>query len=60
LAFCHILPSTIDNLAGRERERMLTSSGPLGGAGTQILVAGIAFEGWIFFLSSEVFSETAA
>lgn len=61
--FWHILLSTTGNLAGGEREqgeRMLTSSGPLGGAGTQILVAGIAFEGLIFFLSSKVFSDTTA
>lgn len=37
----------------RERE---TFTCPLGGARTRILVAGIAFDGWIVFLSSKVFS----
>ena len=38
----------------------ITCSDALGGAGTLILAAGIAVDGWIFFLSSNLFSETAA
>jgi len=41
----------LKNMKNRE-----TCTCPLGGARTLILVAGIAFDGWIFFLSSKVLS----
>lgn len=42
--------------SSQEYENRETCTCPLGGARTLILVAGIAFDGWIFFLSSKVLS----